>query len=54
MCIRTTVYFLYALIGAVGAGELISEYDYTDDFAAEDHPTPGLCPTDSEIPIRQC
>jgi hypothetical protein len=44
----------YALIGAVGAGELIPEYDYTDDFTAEDYPTPGSRPTDPEIPIRHC
>jgi hypothetical protein len=44
--------FFYALIGAAGAGELISEYDYTDDFTAEDYPTPGSRLTDSEVPIR--
>jgi hypothetical protein len=44
----------YALIGAAGAGELIPEYDYSDDFTAEDYPTPGSCPTNSEIPIRHC
>jgi hypothetical protein len=27
------------LIGAAGAGELIPEYDYADDFPAEDYPT---------------
>jgi hypothetical protein len=31
----------YALIGAAGAGELNPEYDYADDFAAEDYQTPG-------------
>jgi hypothetical protein len=46
--------FFYALIGAAGAGELIPEYDYADNFAAEDYPTPGSRPTDSEIPIRRC
>jgi hypothetical protein len=46
--------FSYALIGAAGAGELIPEYDYADGFTAEDYPTPGSRPTDSEIPIRQC
>jgi hypothetical protein len=46
--------FFYALIGAAGAGELIPEYDYADDFTAEDIPTQGSCPTDSEIPIRHC
>jgi hypothetical protein len=44
----------HALIGAAGAGELIPEYNYTDDFTAEDYPTPGSHPTDSEIPIRHC
>jgi hypothetical protein len=37
-----------------GAGELSQEYDYADDFAAEDYPTPGSHPTDSELPIRHC
>jgi hypothetical protein len=46
--------FFYALTRADGAGELIPEYDYTDDFATEDYPTPGSRPTDSEIPIRHC
>jgi hypothetical protein len=36
------------LIGAAGAGELILEYDYADDFAAEDYQTPGSRPTDFE------
>jgi hypothetical protein len=40
--------FFYTLIGAAGAGELIPEYDYTDDFAAEDYQTLGSCPTDFE------
>jgi hypothetical protein len=40
--------FFYTLKGAAGAGELISEYDYADDFTAEDYPTPGSCPTDFE------
>jgi hypothetical protein len=40
--------FFYALIGVAGAGELIPEYDYADDFTAEDYPTPGSHPTDSE------
>jgi hypothetical protein len=40
--------FFYAFIGAAGAGELIPESDYADDFAAEDYPTPGSCPTDFE------
>jgi hypothetical protein len=39
--------FLYALKRAAGAGELIPEYDYAEDFAAEDYPTPGSRPTDS-------
>jgi hypothetical protein len=46
--------FLFALLGAAGAGKLIPEYDYADDFTAEDYPTPGSRPTDSEIPIRNC
>jgi hypothetical protein len=36
------------LLGAAEAGELILEYDYSDDFAAEDYPTPGSRPTDFE------
>jgi hypothetical protein len=44
--------FLYVLKRAAGDGELIPEYDYAEDFAAEDYPTPGSRPTDSEIPIR--
>jgi hypothetical protein len=40
--------FFYALIGAAGAGELNPEYDYNDDFAAEDYQTPGSRPTDFE------
>jgi hypothetical protein len=40
--------FFYALIGAARAGELIPEYDYAEDFAAEDYPTPGSRPTDFE------
>jgi hypothetical protein len=46
--------FPFALLGAAGAGELIPEYDYADDFTAEDYPTLGSRPTDSEIPIRHC
>jgi hypothetical protein len=46
--------FFYALTRAAGAGELIPEYDYADDFTAEDFSTPGSPPTDSEIPIRHC
>jgi hypothetical protein len=38
----------YVLIGAAGARELIPEYNYTDDFAAEDYQTPGSCLTDFE------
>jgi hypothetical protein len=38
----------YALIGAAGAGELNPEYDYADDFAAEDYPIPGSHLTDFE------
>jgi hypothetical protein len=40
--------FFYALIGAAGAGELIPEYDYTDDFAVKDYQTLGSHPTDFE------
>jgi hypothetical protein len=47
-CIRTVVYFLLHVIGAAGARGLIPEYDYADDFAAEDYHTPGSCPTDFE------
>jgi hypothetical protein len=46
--------FLFALLGAAGAGELIPEYDYADDYTAEDYMTPGSRLTDSEIPIRHC
>jgi hypothetical protein len=53
-CYQTAIYFPFALIGAAGAGELIPEYDYAGDFTAEDYPTPGSRPTDSEIPIRHC
>jgi hypothetical protein len=38
----------YMLIGAAGTGELNPEYDYADDFATEDDPTPGSRPTDFE------
>jgi hypothetical protein len=47
-CIRTVVYFLLHVIGAAGAGELNPEYDYGNDFAAEDYSTPGSRPTDFE------
>jgi hypothetical protein len=40
--------FFYALLGAAGVGELNPEYDYVDDFAAEDYQTPGSRPTDFE------
>jgi hypothetical protein len=40
--------FFYTLIGAAGAGELIPEYDYADDFSAEDYQTPGSRPADFE------
>jgi hypothetical protein len=45
--------FFYTLIGAAGARELIPEYDYADDFTAEDYPTPGSRLTDFET-HRQC
>jgi hypothetical protein len=44
------IILFYALIGAAEAGELIPEYDYTDNFAAEDYPTLGSRPTDFENP----
>jgi hypothetical protein len=31
--------FFFVLIRTAGAGELIPEYDYADDYAAEDYPT---------------
>jgi hypothetical protein len=40
--------FFYAFLGAAGAGELIPEYDYADDFAMEDYQAPGSRPTDFE------
>jgi hypothetical protein len=40
--------FFYALIGETGTGELNPEYDYADDFTAEDYQTPGSRPTDFE------
>jgi hypothetical protein len=40
--------FFYTLIGAAGAGELIPEYDYTDDFTAEDYQTQGSRMTNFE------
>jgi hypothetical protein len=40
--------FFYALIGPARAGELNPQYDYTDDFAAEDYQTLGSRPTDFE------
>jgi hypothetical protein len=42
------LFFLYALIGAAGVGELIPKYDNADDFTAEDYQTPGSRPTDFE------
>jgi hypothetical protein len=49
---RTVVF--YALIGTAGVGELIPEYDYADDFTAEDYLTPGSRRTNPEIPNRHC
>jgi hypothetical protein len=40
--------FFYTLIGASGARELIPEYDYADDFAAEDYQDPCSRLTDFE------
>jgi hypothetical protein len=39
------------MIEAAGAGELNPEYDYTDDYVADDYPTAGSRPTDSEYPL---
>jgi hypothetical protein len=44
---------IYTLIGAAGAGELIPEYDYANDFTAEDYPTPCSGPTNFET-HRHC
>jgi hypothetical protein len=40
--------FFYALIGAARAGELNPEYNYANDFTAEDYQTPGSHPNDFE------
>jgi hypothetical protein len=40
--------FFYALVGGAGAEELNPDYNYVDDFAAEDYPTPGSRPIDFE------
>jgi hypothetical protein len=48
IAIGPTFIFFYALIGAAGVGKLNSEFDYANDYAAEDYPTPGSHPTDSE------
>jgi uncharacterized membrane protein len=40
--------FFYVLLGAARAEELNPEYDYANDFAAEDYQTPGSRPTDFE------
>jgi hypothetical protein len=40
--------FLYTLIRAAGARELNPEFNYADNYAAEDYPTTGSRPTDSE------
>jgi hypothetical protein len=40
--------FFYTLIGVAGDVELIPEYDYAEDFTAEDYPTPGSRLTDFE------
>jgi hypothetical protein len=36
------------MIGAAGAGELNPKYDFDNDYGAEDYPTLGSHPTDSE------
>jgi hypothetical protein len=48
IAIVPTFLFFYALVGAVGAGELNPEFVYTNDYAAEDSPTPSSHPTDSK------
>jgi hypothetical protein len=40
--------FFCTLIRAAGARELNPEYDYAEDFAAEDYQSPGSRPTDFE------
>jgi hypothetical protein len=40
--------FFYTLIGAAGARELFPEYDYANNFTAEDYKTLGSRPTDFE------
>jgi hypothetical protein len=45
--------FFYMVIGAAGAGELIPEYDYANDFTAEDYPTPRSGPINFET-HRHC
>jgi hypothetical protein len=40
--------FFYVLIGVAGVGKLIPEYDYADDYAAEDYQTLGSRPSDFE------
>jgi hypothetical protein len=47
IAIRPLFIFPFTLLGAAGAVELILEYDYADDFTAEDYPTPGSRPTES-------
>jgi hypothetical protein len=39
---RIRVYFIYAILGAAGAGELTSEYDYTDKCVADDYSHAGV------------
>jgi hypothetical protein len=51
---RICAYFIYVILGAVRVGELSLEYDYTDDYVADDYPLAGSCSTDSEIPISHC
>jgi hypothetical protein len=50
---RIRFYFYYAILGAVGARELSSEYDYIDDIV-DDYSHVGSHTTHSEIPIRHC
>jgi hypothetical protein len=37
IALGTLFIFFYALLGAARAGELIPEYDYTDDYTTKDY-----------------
>jgi hypothetical protein len=45
---RTRLYFIYVIMGVAGAGELSSEFDYTDDYVVDDYVTTCSRSTDSE------